>query len=468
MEQHPFILSSGEQIENYTIEHFLGAGGFGITYRAIDKSLGCRVAIKEYFPSRWATRKTNSRHVVHRDETTLSSYQYGLKYFLEEARTLAQFKNNHIVRVSRFVEANNTAYIIMDYEEGLSLQHFLKHCHKLTEKEIRLIAKPILKGLQTIHGGRYLHRDIKPSNIYLRKNGSPVLIDFGSARNEMSNMSNPLNRVVTAGYTPCEQYNKNGKQGPWTDIYSLGATLYQCISGRKPTLSLERVAAVDNGQQDPLIPASIIGKNAYSQELLSTIDHMLQIDRRDRPASTSELMPLFDISNSDVFEEYDSVLKNNNIDWDPELLRKIEHKLTNYMGPLASMLTRQASEISNTPDELLQTLAESINDPIEQAKFYKSFRQIAPTSTPISTSLASSKNTSSVELDSILNDKFINSAKEGLAFYIGPIAHTLVNNAINNATDYDSLLQQLACEIPGNTERNNFIRQLETQQNLYS
>ena len=462
MERHPFILPQGEQIENYAIENYLGAGGFGITYRALDRSLGCRVAIKEYFPSQWASREINSQNVIHKDPASSKVYRLGLQRFLEEARTLAQFKNNHIVRVSRFIEANNTAYIIMDYEEGLSLQHFLNHCHRLTEKEIRLITRPILKGLLTIHDEHYLHRDIKPSNIYLRKNGSPVLIDFGSARHEMSNMNEPLSRAISAGYTPYEQYNKHDQQGPWTDIYSLGATLYQCISGKRPVPALNRTSALDNGEPDPHTPATTIGKDYYSQELLSAIDFMLQVYANDRPSCTTELLHLFDID-INMSEEYDSVLNHRQIEWDPEFLKKIENNLTEYLGPLASMLIRQACATSNNQDELIHTLTDSIDDRDEQVRFYKKFKQVASTSSSIS-----SRNTTSVDLDSILCDQFIDIAKENLAFYIGPIAHTLVHNALNNATDYNNLLELLACEIPVSTERNTFIRRLETQQSLYA
>jgi len=464
MEQHPFILPRGARIENYTVDRFLGAGGFGITYRCVDRTLNCFVALKEYFPSRWAVRKSNSLDVVPKNHSRPKAYEYGLERFVEEARMLAQFKNNNIVRVSRFIKANNTAYIVMDYEEGLSLQHFLKHCHKLTEKEIRLVSKPILKGLNEIHRRHYLHRDIKPSNIYLRKNGSPVLIDFGSARQAMNNLNSSTSRVVTAGYTPFEQYNKHDKQGPWTDIYSLGATLYQCISGQKPVDSLDRLAAINGDECDSLVPAAEIGKGSYSTELLNTIDKMLQVSFHDRPASTNELLTLFDIDNIELEDDYDSILSNKNIDWDPKVLEKIEHQLTSHMGPLSSMLVRQASQTSNNIDELIIMLKNSIDDPHEQTSFYNEFSHY--TSGSISTSFTGSKSASSTELESVLNDDFINNTKENLAFYIGPIAHTLVNNAVNNATDYENLLEMLAAEIPGGNERDTFISKIDAQQTL--
>ena len=337
MERNQQVLAYGDQIENYTIERLLGAGGFGMTYKAYDESLDCSVAIKEYFPSQISVRNSRNKHVIAKSSQHISTYKYGLQRFLDEARILAQFKNNNIVRVSRFLESNNTAYIIMDYEEGVSLQRFLKCINKLTEKELRLVATPVMKGIQSIHKGNYLHRDIKPANIYLRKNGSPVLLDFGSARQAISNVSSSMTCVVSVGYSPFEQYNRHDKQGPWTDVYGLGATLYQCISGHKPIDALDRVAAMHNGKPDPLPPAAEVGSGDYPIDLLNCIDRMLNIHIKDRPSAIDEILPVFaknilDRTDETLHFEYDtgSVLSSNeHYEWNMELVRAIESRLMN-------------------------------------------------------------------------------------------------------------------------------------------
>lgn len=280
------------RLEEYVIESVLGHGGFGITYLARDTRLKSRVAIKEYFPQNIAARTKQSTIIPITSGTTegVEDYRWGLKEFLKEARALATFKDNHIVRVLRFLEANGTAYMVMDYEEGESLADYLaKSGGYLKEPMLLKIFLPILSGLQAVHDAGLLHLDIKPDNIYLRANGQPMLIDFGSVRRSKSGSDQSKKIALTPAYSAIEHYPNRGKQGPWTDVYSIGATLYRCITGVPPTDVLERYRAVRNGEDDPLPPAMSFDRPTYSNYIRECIDHALALKAEDRPQSAIAL-----------------------------------------------------------------------------------------------------------------------------------------------------------------------------------
>jgi|GEM_PF-2951454 len=273
------------QLGDYQIQRLLGDGGFGITYLAIDMRLNSKVAIKEYFPNELAIRE-NNRNVYPKSQRDSQDFAWGLQRFLEEAQTLAKFKHLNIVRVLRFFEANRTAYIVMEYEQGESLASALQDGNTATEYELLSIMRPLLDGLATIHQAGVLHRDIKPANIYLRsKDNSPVLLDFGSARYDVGSRSRSVTSIVTPGYAPLEQYETKGHQGAWTDIYALGAVMYRAIGGERPVEATERAGAILRGKPDPLTPAVEIGRGRYSRPLLEAIDWALKVNEDDRPSS---------------------------------------------------------------------------------------------------------------------------------------------------------------------------------------
>ncbi len=287
---HKNALPSGYELAEYAIETVLGHGGFGITYLARDTTLGALVAIKEFLPGEIAQRDSNMRVLPNPDRQAVRDYQAGLKNFVKEARALAHFKHPHIVRVLRFLEANGTAYVVMEYEEGQSLADYLKlHGQRLDEPTILRVFIPILNGLHAVHEVKMLHLDIKPENIYLRKDGSPMLIDFGSARRAMTETKQAQRIALTHGYAPIEQYPDKGKPGPWTDIYALGASMYRCISGKRPDDALSRYQAVLKYQTDPLLPATKVGRDRYQAMLLECVDWAIQIYAKDRPQSAREL-----------------------------------------------------------------------------------------------------------------------------------------------------------------------------------
>jgi WD40 repeat protein len=284
---HKSALPTGFRLAEYTIESVLGHGGFGITYLAHDTALGAMVAIKEYLPHEIANRDDKTMVLPNPSRGAVRDYQHGLKNFVKEAQALARFKHPNIVRVLRFLEANGTAYVVMEYEEGQSLADYMKrNGPRLDEQTLLRVFVPILNGLHAVHQAKMLHLDIKPENIYLRKDGNPMLIDFGSARQATTNMQRV---ALTHGYAPMEQYPDKGTPGPWTDVYAIGASMYRCVSGRKPDDSLERYQAVLKYQVDPLTPATKAGGKDYRPNVLECIDWAIQIYPRDRPQSAREL-----------------------------------------------------------------------------------------------------------------------------------------------------------------------------------
>lgn len=283
-------LRAGTFLGEYRIDSVLGVGAFGITYRAQDTNLDMCVAIKEYFPAN-AVNRVDGCEVVVSSEKNAKFYRWGLKQFIAEGKVLAQFKHSNIVRISRYFTANNTAYIVMDFEEGESLSNYLKlESPPLSEDRMRQIFVPLLHGLTEVHQKNVLHRDIKSANIYMRSNRSPVLLDFGAARIHFGGASDDSATVLTPGYAPYEQYNNDKPQGPWSDIYAIGATMYRCITGAAPIESRTRQAAVESGQADPVVAATKLRTGRYNADFLRIVDWMLEIEPEDRPQNVQEVL----------------------------------------------------------------------------------------------------------------------------------------------------------------------------------
>ena len=279
-EQQPLhALPQGHRLQEYELVRVLGFGGFGMTYLGFDHNLDKAVAIKEYLPSDIATR-TADHSVAPQASDFCGDFQWGLDRFLDEARTLARFDHRHIIKVHRFFEAHGTAYIVMEYAEGETLSAYLERKGTLSEAELKGILYPLLDGLEVVHGADFLHRDIKPGNIVLRdRDGSPVLLDFGAARQAIGVKSRSVTSIVTPGYAPIEQYSSRGDQGPWTDIYALGGMCYRALTGQVPDDATDRV------RNDPLIPVAECCAGQASREFLSAIDMALSVDEGDRPQS---------------------------------------------------------------------------------------------------------------------------------------------------------------------------------------
>lgn len=287
--RHHNALPQGYQLHWYEIDSILGQGGFGITYLARDTNLDQLVAIKEFLPSDLAVRTRESDVQPLTGEHT-DTYGWGLNRFLTEARTLAKFRHPNIVRVLSVFEANNTAYMVMEYERGESFENLLKFKQVSGEVALKRILLALLDGLELVHDAGFIHRDIKPSNVYLRDDGVPVLLDFGSARLALGVETRTLTSLVSPGYAPFEQYNatrESDRQGPWTDIYALGATMYRAVTGHGPVDAAARANALLDEQRDPFEPCSGMGLAGYSPGFLLAIDRALAFPPADRPQSVA-------------------------------------------------------------------------------------------------------------------------------------------------------------------------------------
>lgn len=275
-------LAEGAQLENYRIVRLLAAGGFSFVYLAHDEN-DTPVAIKEYLPSTLALR-TEQGAVSKLEASDLAKYRYGMKCFFEEGRALARLQHPNVVRVLNFFRANDTVYLVMRYEQGRSLQ---EHIHAQSgppdEVWVRATFAQLLNGLREVHTHKLLHLDVKPANVYLREDGSPLLIDFGGARQTLSAEGMTLPPTYTPGYAAPEHHVGRENLGPWTDIYSVGATVYACFSAAAPQPADQRV------KDDRLVPARRQWAGRYSNELLEIVDWCLQLDHLHRPQSVLAL-----------------------------------------------------------------------------------------------------------------------------------------------------------------------------------
>ena len=281
-------LKSNHRLHWYLVDKVLGQGGFGITYLAHDPNLDQFVAVKEYLPMELAVRDGDNS-VYPASEANGERYKWGLERFISEARTLAKFKHPAIVRVLSVFEENNTAYMVMEYERGESFQQVIDQRKDFSEQELLRILGPLLDGLELIHENGFIHRDIKPANIYIRRDGSPVLLDFGSARQALGEQTKSLTSIVSPGYAPFEQYySKSDRQGPWTDIYSLAATMYRAVTGLMPMDAIDRSEAILKAEKDAFISAQTLGAGKYSTQFLRAIDAGLQFSEKKRPQTVDE------------------------------------------------------------------------------------------------------------------------------------------------------------------------------------
>ena len=287
LKRGPLVLAHRTLLHNgqYLIGKVLGKpGGFGITYLVLDTRLETRVAIKEYLPRDLAGRDTGQATISAHSSEDGEFFRYGLTQFLQEARTLARFDHANIVRVRNFFEENGTGYLVMDYYDGVTLADHLSQQPqgKLPEKTAVGIMMPILDGLREVHAKNFLHRDIKPQNIYLTTGNRPILLDFGAARQAMSERSRSLSVVLSEGYAPYEQYHRRGEQGPWTDIYACAAVLYHAVSGEPPPPATERMS------RDELD----IGALRVSTALTNALRAGLAVDHKKRPQTMAEFQGL--------------------------------------------------------------------------------------------------------------------------------------------------------------------------------
>ena len=268
----------------------LGAGGFGITYRAWDTTLEKYVAIKEYLPRDFATR-TNTRTVVPTSPADRADYAWGLTRFLDEARTLARFDHPHVNTVHRHFEAHGTAYLVLEYVEGETLSAVLERQRRLNAAQIEGLLTDVLSGLEEVHAAGFVHRDLKPGNLMVRPDGNVVVLDFGAARQAVGQRSKSITSILTPGYAPIEQYDTKAEDvGPWSDMYALGMVAYRSISGLKDgelpdAVTRGRAARKGSGDVEPAVH---IGQGRYDARLLRAIDWAMTLEEDARPQSIGE------------------------------------------------------------------------------------------------------------------------------------------------------------------------------------
>lgn len=270
--------------KRYQIRRFLGQGGFGITYEGFDSLLNKRVAIKEYYPKSLAERHNSiSLGVTVTSKEDLQNYRSGLDSFLDEARNLAKFTGEeNIVHVSDFFEANNTAYIVMEYVDGITIAEYIKQNGHMSFEQCMRYMEPVMKALEIVHSKSMIHRDISPSNIMIRKDGRIKLLDFGAAR-IIGPVSRSLSVIIRPGYTPIEQYSEKRTQGPYTDIFALCGTLYYMLTGITPESLYERMTK----RADLKRPSELGADIEPAQE--SAVLKGLEVNPEDRFQKVGEL-----------------------------------------------------------------------------------------------------------------------------------------------------------------------------------
>lgn len=275
-------LPKGYQLQNYKIAKQLSGGGFSIVYLAHDEN-GTAVAIKEYLPSQIALREEGAL-VQATTAENLATFRYGMKCFFEEGRALAKISHPNVVRVINFFRANETVYMVMHYERGKTMQEEITSRKRVVKESfIRRVFAELLNGLREVHTHKILHLDIKPANVYIRLDGSPVLLDFGAARQTLTSEKSKLSPMYTPGFAAPEQYKNRDILGPWSDVYSVGASMFSCLAGFAPQAADQRLT------NDKLASAKKLWAGQYSDQLLEIIDWCLQLNYMDRPQSVFHL-----------------------------------------------------------------------------------------------------------------------------------------------------------------------------------
>lgn len=276
-------LKRGYLLEGYRVEKIIGGGGFSFVYLAYHIKTQSKVVIKEYFPHDLVVRIPGGR-IRPKSDVARNHFQLGMKRFFSEGMALAKLKHPNIINVSNFFRANDTVFMVMDFEEGRDLRYFIKKSRgRLSEKFMLSVFPPIMSGLKELHDRHFLHLDIKPANILLRASGVPLLLDFGAVQQVEPGSTYQGVQTLTHGYAAPEQYSESG-MGPWCDIYSLGMTMRICITGKSPPSSPERL------EKDTLQPVTRAHSRRYSRCVLEAIDWATELNQEKRARSIDELL----------------------------------------------------------------------------------------------------------------------------------------------------------------------------------
>lgn len=275
-------LQTGTIIDQYIIERELAHGGFSSVYLARQKSDQFQVALKEYLPRKLAHRTWNNVVVANSNET-IAMFRRGRTLFFEEAKVLAALKHPNIVEVTNFFRANDTVYMVMTYDYGVTLDKLInKKLLDITEEFLLTLFNSLLAGVSYVHEQQFIHLDIKPGNILVRPGNDALLLDFGAIQRLSSTRINKLDRVLTPGFSPIEQYDSNALLGAWTDIYAIGASLRTCLDNKPP------IPATDRMKKDTLAPALKAFSRRFPDYLLKAIDWAMELKAENRPQTVAE------------------------------------------------------------------------------------------------------------------------------------------------------------------------------------
>lgn len=488
--EYPNALPIGTRLGEFEITQVLGAGSFGITYQAMDHTLQRMVAIKEYMPAGFATREADRTTLIPLSDSTRDTFHYGLRRFLDEARTVARFNAPSIVRISQFMEANGTAYFIMDYVDGQPLDEHIK-CQNMNEGCLREVMVALLKGLRVVHQHKYLHRDIKPGNIYIRHDGEPILLDFGCARQRVESATQSMTTMGTPAYAPFEQFHDDESQSPATDLYSLGATMYHCITGKAPPSCSARIAALHDDRPDPIDRGFEAASNRFSTEFLKTLYWMLEPFPSDRPQSVDEVLADLGVTTSSINSlsapaaQYRTPMPSerermptepldaNSVPvaaWPDELVQNVQSVLQGFVGPLAGPLVAQATRRTRQVDTLLTMTASCIDDANDRERFLQQARDVlrpAPPPVPayatrdrseVETAVARPERP--VTARPLIPEQKLEQVQSILAEYMGPIARVLITKVSKKSSDSTSFYRLLAQELDDENERSEFLKRV--------
>ncbi len=470
-------LPAGYVLNEYRIDAVLGAGGFGITYLATDCNLDLKVALKEYLPLEYAARGAD-HSVSARTSADTNSFDWGLRRFLDEARALATFHHPNIVRVMRFFEGNNTGYMVMEFVDGEPLASWINGRRPLPQPDLLRITGALLDGLTVMHKAGYLHRDIKPDNIFMRAGGSPILIDFGSARS--LNTDRGLTSMVSPGYAPLEQYHARGNQGPWSDLYALGGVMYWLVTGAKP------MEAPSRERDDPMTPARArLSSGHYTATVLNAIDWALEPDESDRPQSTAALMTELGIAPArppsqhgqsrhaaDHADLRDTLIIGNapaatgvtgaGTRFDPGVISRMEAEAARTLGPIASVIVRKAVRTAASLSALCHGVAREMDDEQARAAFIKKFAHDARTQPPTQPPAQTHSGRSTQSVSARFAPEVLQRAEAELARHIGAIAGVVVRHAAAKARDEAELYLLIADDIEDPAEKKVFVHKAVT------
>ncbi len=462
-------LPSGYALKEYRIESTLGVGGFGLTYLATDSNLHMQVAIKEYLPADLALR-CDDQSVRSRSDSTEPRFAWGRARFLDESRVLASFRHPNIVRVLRFFEANQTAYMVMEFVAGQPLDQWITTRRPLADETLMRLALALLDGIEVIHRAGYLHRDVKPSNIFIRGDGNPVLLDFGSAR---ADVDTERTAIVSPGYAPLEQYHAHGNQGPWSDLYALGAVLHWAVTGHKPVEATARVP-------DDSMPSAIraVKDARYSQHMLRTIDWALKPAETLRPQSVDEMRRALVVDGESptayartIFVDKTEIPQTAathahqplGVDFDSQTLKEMSADLAAYLGPVAGVVVKAAAKRAVSRAQLAATLAVDIGDAAARARFLKKYATAHGAAAVVrgarSDHTGSGPSTSGPASRPV-DAATLEMAEVELARYIGAVAKPFVRRAAARSRSDRELFTLLADEIDDPDARKAFLRKL--------